>query len=84
MIEPQTNPQSFATLRLRFETKDGSRTVIVSNISVRDASLIAASHNATGQHAEYQECGALYSLADHMAKHKRRRTLKIVPGVARG
>lgn len=84
MNEPQTNPQSFATLRLRFNTKDGPRTVVISNISVRDASLVAAAHNATGHHAEYQECGALYSLAAHMAKHRKRRTLRVVGGKALG
>lgn len=78
MSEPQTNPQSFATLRLRFNTKDGPRTIVMSNLSVRDASLIAATHAATGQHAEYQEAGALYSLADHMAKHRRRQRVKLV------
>lgn len=84
MTERQTNPQSFATLRLRFETKDGPRTAIISNISVRDASLIAQAHNASGQHAEYQECGALYSLTDHMARHRRRRNLKLVRAEVNG
>lgn len=78
MSEHQTNPQSFATLRLRFDTKDGPRTIIMSNLSVRDASLIAATHAATGQHAEYAECGALVSLAAHMAKHRRRQKLRLV------
>lgn len=78
MSEPDTRANSFATLRLRFETKDGPRTVVISNISVRDASLIAAAHAGTGQFAEYRECGALYSLADHMAKHKRRQKIKLV------
>jgi hypothetical protein len=75
MNEPQTNPQGFATLRLRFETKAGPRTVIIPNLSVRDASLIAAMHNATGQLAEYQECGAVISIAEHLAN---RRPLKLV------
>jgi hypothetical protein len=78
MIEPQTNPQAFATLRLRFDTKDGPRTAIISNISVRDASLIAQAHNSSGQHAEYQECGALVSLADHMAVHRRQHAIHLV------
>jgi hypothetical protein len=75
MTEPETRSNSFATLRLRFETKDGPRTIIMSNLSVRDAALIAATHRATGQHAEYTTCGALISLAEHMAN---RRPLKLV------
>jgi hypothetical protein len=67
MNEPQTNPQSFATLRLRINTKDGPRTVVAGNLSVRDASLIVAAVTAAGHHGEFQECGALVSLAEHMA-----------------
>jgi hypothetical protein len=67
MTEPETRSNSFATLRLRFETKDGPRTIIMSNLSVRDARLIAETHRGSGQYAEYAECGALVSLAEHMA-----------------
>jgi hypothetical protein len=75
MSENQTDPQSLAKLHLRFETKDGPRVIVASNITVRDASLIAAAMMAAGHHAEYHECGELYSLAEHMAG---RRPLKLV------
>jgi len=74
----QSNPQSFATLRLRFETKDGPRTILARNLSVRDASLVAAAVKEAGHYAECQEGGAVYDLADHLIRHRRRRTIKLV------
>ncbi len=77
MTESQTRHDSHARLTLRFNTANGPRTVIMSNLSLQDAQAIASTHRGTGQYAEVSPCGALISLVDHMAKHKRK--LKVVP-----
>lgn len=72
MTELQTNPNAVATLMLRFETEFGPRTVIVGNLTARDASAIAQVANASdGITAAYTEERARQSLVAMLAKRKK-------------
>ncbi len=69
--EPQTNPDALVTLRARIDTKDGPRSIVMRNVSVRDTSLIAGALTTAGHYAEYEEGGAAFSMVEHLAARRR-------------
>lgn len=78
------NPAATATLFMRLETPSGPRTIVTSDLSVRDASLVAHVLNAAGQYAIVHEEIAPCSMRGMMAKHQQRlarERLKVVPAV---
>lgn len=78
------NPAATATLFMRLETPSGPRTIVTSDLSVRDAALVAHVLNAAGQYAIVHEEIAPCSMRGMMAKHQQRlarERLKVVPAV---
>jgi len=70
---PNTNPDANTKLVLCISTDDGPRSIVTNTMSLRDANLIAATLQSAGHYAEVREMGAVYSLAEHMMKHRAKR-----------
>jgi hypothetical protein len=70
---PNTNPDANTIMVLSITTASGPRSIITNTLPLRDANLIAATLQAAGHYAEVRPMGAVYSLAEHMQKHRARR-----------
>jgi hypothetical protein len=67
---PNTNPDANTIMVLSITTASGPRSIITNTLPLRDANLIAATLQAAGHYAEVRPMGAVYSLAEHMQKHR--------------
>jgi ApbE superfamily uncharacterized protein (UPF0280 family) len=77
---PNTNPDANTIMVLSITTPSGPRSIITNTLPLRDANLIAATLQAAGHYAEVRPMGAVYSLAEHMQKHRARRAKAALAG----
>lgn len=75
------NPETLATLLMRFTTANGSRTVVANGLSLRDAALVADAVTESGHYAEFKETGSTLALKELVARKRKALARKSKPAI---